>query len=54
LAEKSPLLQAIEMKFLALEQQKEKKDLKSVFHFSKHVFPSKLEEGLKYLSAFKI
>jgi hypothetical protein len=34
------LLQAIKMKFFVLEQQKEKKDLKSVFHFSKHFFPS--------------
>jgi hypothetical protein len=34
------LMQAIEMKFLALEQQKEKNDLKSVFQFSKHVFTS--------------
>jgi hypothetical protein len=33
-------LQAIKFKFLALEQQKEKKDLKSVFHFSKHVSTS--------------
>jgi hypothetical protein len=51
------LLQAIKMKLLALEQQKEKKDLKSVFHFSKHVFTSQaiaIEEGLYYLSAFKI
>jgi hypothetical protein len=48
-------VQAIKMKFLVLEHQKEKKDLKSVFHFSKHVFTShKLEEGLNYLSAFKI
>jgi hypothetical protein len=42
------------MKFLALEQQKEKKDLKSVFispdMFSHH----KLEEGLTYFSAFSI
>jgi hypothetical protein len=34
------LLQAIKMNFLALEQQKEKKDLKSVFRFSRHVFTS--------------
>jgi hypothetical protein len=30
------------MKFLALEQQKEKKYLKSVFHFSIHVLTSKI------------
>jgi hypothetical protein len=49
------LLQAIKMKFSALEQQKEKKDLKIVFHFSKHVFTSQaIEEGLNYISAFKI
>jgi hypothetical protein len=32
------LSQAIKIKFLAVEQQQENKDLKSVFHFSKHVF----------------
>jgi hypothetical protein len=32
------LLQAIKIQFLALEQQKEKKDLKSVFHFFRHIF----------------
>jgi hypothetical protein len=32
------LLQAIKMKFLALEQQKEKIDLKSVFHLSTHFY----------------
>jgi hypothetical protein len=36
--QKKSLLQAIQIKFFALEQQKEKKDLKSVFLFSKHVF----------------
>jgi hypothetical protein len=34
--------------------KRKKKDLKSIFHFSRHVFTSKLEEGLNYLSAFKI
>jgi hypothetical protein len=33
-------LQAIKLKFLALEQQKRKKDLKSVFNFPGHVFTS--------------
>jgi hypothetical protein len=47
------LLQAIKMKFLALEQQKEKKDLKSGFHFSRYVFTSQATEGLNYLSALK-
>jgi hypothetical protein len=46
-------VQAIKMKYLVLEQQKEKKDLKSVFHFSKHVFTSQ-GEGLNYPFAFKI
>jgi hypothetical protein len=34
------LLQAIQLQFLALEQQKGKKDLKSAFHFRRHVFTS--------------
>jgi hypothetical protein len=34
------LLQAINLEFFALEQQKEKKDLKSVFYFSERVFTS--------------
>jgi hypothetical protein len=41
------LLQAIKMKFLALEQQKEKKDLKSVFHFSKHFFTSQARRRIE-------
>jgi hypothetical protein len=41
------LLQAIKMKFLALEQQNEKKDLKSVFHFSKHVFTSQARRRIE-------
>jgi hypothetical protein len=40
-------LQAIKMKFLALEQQKGKKDLKSVSHFSKHVFTSQARRRIK-------
>jgi hypothetical protein len=43
------LLQAIKMKFLALEQQKEKKkDLKSVFHFSRHVFTSQARRKIDF------
>jgi hypothetical protein len=42
------------MKFFAMEQQKEKKDLKSVFHFSKHIFTSQARKRINYLSAFKI
>jgi hypothetical protein len=51
------LLQAIKMKFLALEQQKEKKSFKISFSFlhSPNMFlHHKLEEGLNYLSVFKI
>jgi hypothetical protein len=51
---KKSLLQAIKMKFLVLEQQKEKKDLKSVFQFSRHVFTSQARGRMNYLSAFKI
>jgi hypothetical protein len=54
------------MKFLALEQQKKPKDLKSVFHFSRHVFtsqargrielPLKFDIGLhgRHINEFKI
>jgi hypothetical protein len=41
------LLQAIMIKFLALEQQKEKKGLKSIFHFSKHVFRSQARRRIE-------
>jgi hypothetical protein len=41
------LLQAIKMKFLALEQHKEKKDLKSVFHISTHVFTSQARRWIE-------
>jgi hypothetical protein len=49
-------VQAIKMKFLAVEQQKEKIDLKSVFHCSRYVFKSQARrvERLKHHSAFKI
>jgi predicted patatin/cPLA2 family phospholipase len=40
-------LQAIKSKFLALEQQKRKKDLKSVFHFSKHDFTSQARRRIE-------
>jgi hypothetical protein len=40
-------LQAIKIKILALEQQKEKKDLKSVFHFSKHIFTSQARRRIE-------
>jgi hypothetical protein len=41
------LLQAIKIKYLALEQQKEKKDLKSVFHSSRHVFTSQARKKIE-------
>jgi hypothetical protein len=40
-------LQAIQLKFLALEQQKGKKDLKSVFHFFRHVFKSQARRRIE-------
>jgi hypothetical protein len=44
------LLQAIKMKFLALEQQQYKlKDLKSVFYFSRHVFTSQARRRIELL-----
>jgi hypothetical protein len=41
------LLEAIKMKILALEQQKEKKIFKAVFHFSKHVFTSQARRRIE-------
>jgi hypothetical protein len=43
------LLQAIKLNFFALEQQKEKKDLKSVFHSSKHIFTSQASRRIELL-----
>jgi hypothetical protein len=48
------LLQAIKMKFLALEQQKEKKNLNQFFISPNMFLHHKLEERLNYLSAMKI
>jgi type IV secretory pathway VirB4 component len=45
LGQNNSLLQAIKMKLLALEHQK---DLKSVFHFSRHVFTSQAFRRLKF------
>jgi hypothetical protein len=41
------LLQAIKIKFLALEQQKEKYDLQSVIHFSRHIFTSQARRRIE-------
>jgi hypothetical protein len=41
------LLQAIKLKFMALEQQKGKKDLKSVFPFPRHVFTSQARRRIE-------
>jgi hypothetical protein len=49
------LLQAVKMKCLALEQQKEKKKDLNQFFISTNMFlHHKLEERLNYLSAFNI
>jgi hypothetical protein len=37
----------MKINFFALEQLKEKKDLKSVFHSSKHVFTSQARRRIK-------